>query len=187
MKDLHRVFLDTNIVWNLHSFSEEIYDNTDFDEGIVLSKIGKRGLEDLEALRKLTQVAERYGSIEFVTAESTLSELGRKMHDNKGIDRIRWGFELFNWWLEEISINYPEEDFNKYEKLAQDIFMSNRLYFLHDSEDEILILNAVARNCGVFLTMDYKTIWNLKNRIKAVVPLSVSKPLEYWNYVKRLL
>jgi len=83
--------------------------------------------------------------------------------------------------------NSPEEDFSKYEKLAQDIFMTNRLYFLHDSEDEILILNAVARNCGVFLTMDYKTIWNVKNKIEAVVPLSVSRPLEYWNYVKRLL
>ena len=74
-KDLHRVFIDTNIVWNLHSFSEEIYDNCHFDEGMVLSKIGKMGLQDLEALRELIQVIGRYGSIEFVTAKSALSEL----------------------------------------------------------------------------------------------------------------
>ena len=38
-----------------------------------------------------------------------------------------------------------------------------------------------------FLALDYKTIWNLKNRIEAVVRLYISRPLEYWNYVQRLL
>jgi hypothetical protein len=40
---------------------------------------------------------------------------------------------------------------------------------------------------GFFLALDYKTIWNLKNRIEAVVRLYISRPLEYWNYVQRLL
>ena len=58
---------------------------------MVLSKIGKMGLQDLEALRELIQVIGRYGSIEFVTAKSALSELERKANNNKGLDRLRWG------------------------------------------------------------------------------------------------
>ena len=58
---------------------------------------------------------------------------------------------------------------------------------MHDPEDNILILHVVATNCRFFLALDYKTIWNLKNRIEAVVRLYISRPLEYWNYVQRLL
>lgn len=77
------------------------------------------GLQDLEALRELIQVIGRYGSIEFVTAKSALSELERKANNNKGLDRLRWGSELFNWWLEEISVNYPAEDFRNIKNLAR--------------------------------------------------------------------
>jgi hypothetical protein len=63
MPDLHCVFINMNIVWNLYSFSEEVNYNTEFDEGMVLLRVGKMGLQDLEALRKLIEVTGHYGSI----------------------------------------------------------------------------------------------------------------------------
>ena len=66
-------------------------------------------MQDLEALRKLIEVAGRYGSIAFVTTKSTLLELERKVYNSKGLNRLHWGFEVFNWWTEEIAINYSGE------------------------------------------------------------------------------
>ena len=186
-RNMHRIFLDTNITWNLDTFSEEIYDNVSVDENSVIARIGRRGLEDLRALRGITAVTGHYGSIEFVTAPTTILELEKKAHDDRGIRRMHWGFELLDWWLNEITINHPEEDFKQYEGLAQQLFNSHTLDFLPDSEDRLLILAAVASNCGVFLTMDYRSIWNLKNKIEHIVPRLILRLSEYWSYVEKLL
>jgi hypothetical protein len=186
-RNMHRIFLDTNIVWFLDTFSEEIYDNVNFDENSIVARIGRRGPEDLRALRGITEVAGCYGSIEFVTAPETISELEKKAHNDRGIRRMYWGIELLDWWLNEITINHPEEDFKQSKRLAQRLLNSQKLDFLPDSEDKFLILTAVARNCGVFLTMDYKSIWNLKNKLESISPLLILRPSEYWSYVEKLL
>jgi hypothetical protein len=184
---MHRIFLDTNIAWNLDTFSEEIYDNVRFQENSVIARIGRKGLVDLKGLRGITSVAEHYGNIEFVTAPKTILELKKKVHNDRGIRRMHWGIELLDWWLNEITINYPEEDFKQYERLATQLFNSHVIGFFSDSEDRFLILAAVASNCGVFLTMDYKSIWNLKIKLEPIVPLLILRPSEYWSYVEKLL
>jgi hypothetical protein len=76
----NRAFLDTNVVWNWHTYGEEIADNMDFDEHAVVAKVGIKGLEDIIGIRELYQVAHHYGSIAFVTSENTLQELNKIRH-----------------------------------------------------------------------------------------------------------
>lgn len=178
-RNMHRIFLDTNVAWNLNTFSEEIYDNVSIDENSVIARIGRKGLEDLRGLRGITTVTGYYGSIELVTAPTTILELKKKAHDGRGIRRMQWGLELLDWWLNEITINHPGENFKQYEGLAQQLFDSHSLDFLPDSEDRLLILAAVVTNCRVFLTMDYKSIWNLKKKIEHIVPMLILRPSEY--------
>lgn len=107
----NRVFLDTNVVWNLHTFGEEIYSGVDFGKNAAASKLGNREIQDLIALRELAYIAERYGSIVFVTAENTIKELERRANNSKGAGRLSWGYELLDWWNRELDLNYPDEDF----------------------------------------------------------------------------
>jgi len=53
------------------------------------------------------------------------------------------------------------------------------LDFLPDSEDRLLIAAAFAAHCGIFLTMDYRTILPYRDRIKELTKMRVLRPSEY--------
>jgi len=181
----NRVFLDTNIVWNWHTYGEEISDNLDFNAQEVTAKIGKKGLKDLEGFRGINEIASRYGSIDFVTSLNTIEELNRRTHNQKGIERLDWGKELLTWWIEQVTINYPDEDFSDSSKRAQTWLDYGVFDFLPDSGDRLLIASAMAAHCGIFLTMDYKTILPHWHRIGELTRMRVLRPAEFWDYVSR--
>jgi len=115
----NRVFADTNVVWNWHTYGDLIADNMDFDDKEVIAKIGRKGLEDMYGISWLYQVATSDGNIEFVVTENVLRELHRRTHDQNGISRYQWGGELLDRW-EEQSGDYMEfEDFESSHNRAQ--------------------------------------------------------------------
>lgn len=175
----NRVFVDTNVVWHWHTWGDLIADNMDFNEQEILAKIGSKGLEDMIGIRWLYQVATYDGNIEFVVSENTLEELHRRAHDNRGVSRFQWGAELLNWWEEQLATIMDDEDFEDSHKRAQTWLDQGILDFLPDSEDRLLIAAAYAAHCGIFLTMDYKTILPYRDRINELTRMRVLRPSEY--------
>ena|SRR2546422_3854744 len=102
-----------------------------------------------------------------------------RTHDQNGISRYQWGGELLDWW-EEQSGDYMEfEDFESSHNRAQTWLDHGVLDFLPDSEDRLLIAAAFAAHCGIFLTMDYRTILPYRDRIKELTKMRVLRPSEY--------
>jgi predicted nucleic acid-binding protein len=151
----------------------------DFNDEEVTAKIGRKGLEDTYGIRWLYQVGTNDGTLEFVVTENVLRELHRRANDQKGFSRYQWGAELLDWWEEQLGDNMEFEDFTYSHKRAQTWLDQSVLDFLPDSADRLLIAAAFAAHCGVFLTMDYKTILPYRDRIKELTKMRVLRPSEY--------
>jgi predicted nucleic acid-binding protein len=157
----------------------------DFNEQEIVFKIGVKGLEDLNGLRGPYQVAQHYGTIDFVTSENTLQELHRRAHDDKGFSRLQFGAELLDWWTEQLATIYDDEDFTDSQTRAQTWLDYGVFDFLPDSEDRLLIAAAFAAHCSIFLTMDFKTILPYRDRIYELTGMRVLRPSEYWQEVNK--
>lgn len=175
----NRVFVDTNVVWNWHTYGDLIADNMDFNDQEILAKIGSKGLEDVEGIRWIYQVATGEGNIEFVISQNTLQELHRKAYDARGFSRFQWGGELLDWWEEQLATIMDYENFEDSHRRAQTWLDHGIFDFLPDSEDRLLIAAAFAEHCGIFLTMDYRTILPYRDRIKELTKMRVLRPSEY--------
>jgi predicted nucleic acid-binding protein len=151
----------------------------DFNEQEIMAKIGRKGLEDMIGMRWLYQVATGDGNIEFVVSENTLQELHRRAHDAKGYSRFQWGAELLSWWTDQLATIMEDEDFDDSHERAQTSLNQGVLDFLPDSADRLLVAAAFSAHCGIFLTMDYKTILPYRDRINELARMRVLRPSEY--------
>lgn len=182
------IFLDTNIVQNLHTFGEFIYDNYLAPEmAAKLSARGSRFAEDIRALSDFISLAQRAGW-PIAVSSRTLGELGATTRRDKGVALVGWGRELAYYFTSNIEEPQEEPVGSSYSEITnftytQRRYLSNVLKKLPDEGDRQLIVDALEYGCDVFLTMDYRTVWRHRKEV-ARLELQVMRPIEFMDYVR---
>ena len=181
------IFFDTNIVQNLHSFGEFIYDNHLAPEiSLRISARGPRFTEDVYALADFMALGQRLGW-PIAVSSKTLTELEATPRGGKGAELILWGSELFQYFTSNFDEPHSERARLYYSELTHFTFiqrlrLSELLKSLPQEADRQLIIDAMEYGCDIFLTMDYKTVWRYRDEISRF-GLKVMRPVELLEYI----
>jgi len=155
-----RTFFDTNIIQNILDYN--LFNEETINENVILSPNQSRKQDDLNAL-KLIYLSNIRGNFQFIISNRIVNEL----IDSKKAKLINWGFEFLDYSSSFFKINGIGK-------------LQPNLMFLK-TKDRYLILDALNMGCEVFLTMDYKTLWNKRNKIGSI---KVMRPLELCTQLK---
>jgi len=161
------LFFDTDIIQNLNSFGEFIFDNYLPDDKFmrIKQKFGSRMVLELDALRQIVFVLQR-GSLPVAISVESLRELLKTLNQSKRNELVNWSLELLEWW--EINRKYMKSpNVDELEK-ARKLIMSGKLDFLRDFGDRLLIAEALILGCDTFLTFDRRTILIHKKELTKV-------------------
>lgn len=179
------IFFDTNVVQNLWSFGEFVYDNYLSPEAAAkLQNLGQQVAEDVEALATLMQLGRR-GGWPIAVSQRTLDELDRISDSNKRHHVAAWGWEIADYFAENLrsGMGFNSSEKGIYQRYAVELYENNRLGFLPHVNDRLLLLDAIALGCDVFLTMDYRSIWKFQTQI-AELGISVMRPVELLRHIE---
>ena len=182
------IFLDTNIVQNLHSFGEFIFDRVSTpDLEKKLSTLDPRGTDDIYALADFMALGVRSGW-PLVVSPGTQREFRAIQDPNKRDALIAWEQRLADYFAENFDQSRGETEGSSYSEMThftslQRSRMADLLKAFPDRQDQQLFIDAVERGCDVFLTMDYKTIWQHRDKVKQF-GLHVMRPVELLEYVR---
>ena len=182
------IFLDTNIVQNLHSFGEFIFDRVstrDLDK--KLSILGPRVTADIYALADFMALGVRAGW-PLTVSLGTERELRAIQDPTKRNALTAWEQRLANYCAENFEQSKGEAEGLGYGEMGrftslQRGRMADLLLVFPDKQDQQLFIDAVEQGCDIFLTMDYKTIWQHRDRVKQF-RLHVMRPVELLEYVR---
>jgi hypothetical protein len=166
-----RLFLDSSALQTLLDYGEFIFDNVEPSPGDRAHTM-HAFLDDLDALRAIFQVMS-CGAFDVVLSENSLAEV----LDKKDVSYARWAHEVVLHWLTRIE-EYEGRAFKRSEKELAERLDRPAVGYL-SAKDKRLLMDAVALECEVFLTMERKLPRNAA-QIAAVVPLQVLRPPEYW-------
>ena len=178
-KGNHLSFLDTNIVQNLHTFGEFIFDGSCSPESQErLSKKcscskGKPCIQqDIRALREI--ILTWRDGWPLAVSEHIATELEEEPDPSKAFERLAWYSELAHYF-DASRVGDVEQDLFTY---LQREWLYQYLRVLPDKADRVLIVDALELGCGVFITMDYRTILRHREVISrlGIVPM---RPYEY--------
>lgn len=179
------IFFDTNIVQNLHSFGELIYDNYLSPEmEVKISNVGYRFTEDIYALADFMALGRPAGW-PIAISPRTLAEIEASPRGNR-YELSLWGNELaiyFTSSLDSIEGDIEESiyDFDRFTYI-QRCRLSEVLQALPQESDRQLIIDAREFGCDIFLTMDYKTIWRHRDEVKRL-GVQAMRPVELLEYI----
>ena len=182
------IFLDTNIVQNLHSFGDFIYDRRFSPE--VESKLKGKGpwfADDIRALADFMALGIRAGW-PVALSSRTLQELNATPQRNKHYALTTLGKELATYFASNLDHRDIEEEGSAYSEISHFTFiqrcrLSDLLKVMPQEEDRQLVIDAIEYGCDIFLTMDYKTIWRHRDEIKRL-SLRVMRPTELLAHVQ---
>lgn len=175
------IFLDTNIVQNLHSFGEFIYEDVfDPETDSRMSELGPRFRDDILALANFMALGRRCGW-PIAVSPGTLEELGAIPQPDKRFALTGWASDLAHYFLQNLESRDAAEKSccNEVERftLPERRWLSDLLEILPQESDRHLIIDALEYGCDVFLTMDYKTIWRYRDEV-ARFRIRVMRPVE---------
>ena len=181
------IFLDTNIVQNLQSFGEVIYDNYLAPETeLKLEKLGPRTTEDIYALWDFMALGRRNGW-PIAVSQRTLEELEATPRPGKHSELSMWGNELAYYFRSNAG-----EILNKVERSSSielahitslnSSSLNEVLRVLPQEADRRLIVDALKYGCDVFLTMDYKTVWRYRDEV-GQLEIQVMRPSELLEHI----
>ena len=182
------IFLDTNIVQNLHTFGEFIYDRVHTPElAKRLSTLGPRVTDDIYALADFMALGVRVGW-PLAVSPGTQKEIMAIQEPNKRYALTAWGQRLDNYFAENFDQSQDEPEGSSYSDMMhftslQRSRMADLLKAFPDEQDQQLFIDAVERGCDIFLTMDYRTIWQHRDKVKRF-GLHVMRPAELLEYVR---
>ena len=182
------IFLDTNIVQNLHSFGELIFDRVrtpDLEK--KLSTLDPRVTADIYALADFMTLGVRAGW-PLAVSPGTQREFRAIQDPNKHAALTAWEQRLADYFAENFDQAQGEIEGSSYSETThftsfQRSRMADLLKAFPDKQDQQLFIDAVERGCDVFLTMDYKTIWQHRDKVKQF-RLHVMRPVELIEYVR---
>ena len=182
------IFLDTNIVQNLYSFGQFIFDRVSTPEvEKKLSTLGPRVTADIYALADFMALGVRAGW-PLAVSPGTQREF-RAIQDPKKRDALTaWEQRLADYFTENFDQSQGETEESSYSEMThftslQRSRMADLLKAFPDKQDQQLFIDAVERGCDIFLTMDYKTIWQHRDKVKQF-GLHVMTPVELLEYVR---
>ena len=182
-----RIFLDTNIVQNLHSFGEFIYDNYLAPEmHSKVERLGSRFTEDIYALRDFMALGQRNG-LPIAVSARTLKELEATPQPQKCFELSMWGSELAHYFTSHFDELQDEMEGLGFREVrhfthSQRADLSNMLKSLPDKSDRQLIIDAMEYDCDTFLTMDYKTVGRYRN-VVGQLGIQVMRPSELLEHI----
>ena len=182
------IFLDTNIVQNLHSFGEFIFDRVSTpDLEKKLSTLGPRVTADIYALADFMALGVRAGW-PLAVSPGTQREFRAIQDPNKRDALTAWEQELADYFAENFDQSQGEPEGSSYSEMThftslQRSRMADLLKAFPDKKDQQLFIDAVERGCDAFLTMDYKTILQHRDKVKQF-GLHVMRPVELLEYVR---
>ena len=182
------IFLDTNIVQNLSSFGEFIYD-TALTPNLAskLESLGERFGEDIYALADFVALGHRAGW-PIALSSRTLTELRGVGQPKKRLRLINWGERLTDYFTSSFVESHDVVEESSYRELThftciQRRRLSDLLASLPQDVDRQLIVDAREFGCDIFLTMDYRTIWKYRDEISQV-GLRAMRPVELLEHVR---
>ena len=182
------IFLDTNIVQHLHSFGEFIFDRVSTpDLEKKLSTLAPRVTDDIYALADFMALGVRSGW-PLAVSPGTQREFRAIQDPNKRDTLIAWEQRLADYFAENFDQSRGETEGSSYSEMThftslQRSRMADLLKAFPDRQDQQLFIDAVERGCDVFLTMDYKTIWQHRDKVKQF-GLHVMRPVELLEYIR---
>ena len=182
------IFLDTNIVQNLHSFGEFIFDRVSTpDLEKKLSTLGPRITADIYALADFMALGVRAGW-PLAVSPGTQREFRAIQDPNKRDALTAWEQRLADYFAGNFDQSQGEIEGSSSSEMThftsiQRSRMADLLKAFPDKQDQQLFIDAVERGCDVFLTMDYKTIWQHRDKVKQF-RLHVMRPVELLEYVR---
>jgi hypothetical protein len=174
-----RVFLDTNVIQNLSSFSSLMCDNfMDDEEYEKFDTLDSETKADIEALPSVFQIAQR-ASFEFVTSPLSVVEFSGIANLKKKHTLVRWGCELLDYCMTRME----DHKFISLEGISVGrgvrLYNSGLLDFLPDEMDRKLVSESVGLECDSFMTMDRRSIWVYRDRLNKL-GITILRPSEYW-------
>ena len=155
------IFLDTNIVQNLHSFGEFIFDRVSTpDLEKKLSTLDPRVTADIYALADFMALGVRTGW-PLAVSPGTQKEFRAIQNPNKRDALTTWEQRLADYFTENFDQSRGETEGSSYSEATrftslQRSRMADLLKAFPDKQDQQLFIDAVELGCDVFLTMDYK-------------------------------
>ena len=179
-----RIFFDTNIIQNLYSFGELMYDHFLSDEikGKLVAR-GQRFSDDIFALEHFMASGQRVGW-PIAVSTNTMKEI--EASNRPAL--ILWGGEMAQYSNAGSSESVLEERGNSYSEVNHFTFIQrNRMAELLDDlpqvSDRQLVIDARECGCDFFLTMDYRTIWHHRDCVNQL-GLTVMRPVELVEYIR---
>ena len=178
------IFFDTNIVQNLHSFGELIYDHFLSEPiGRRIATRGQRFSDDIFALKDFMALGQRAGW-PIALSENTLNEV----EAGNSLARNLWAGELAEYFYQNRSESETEDQGNSYSEINHFTFiqrtrLSEMLEDLPQESDRQLVVDAAEHGCDIFLTMDYKTIWRHKECVERL-GIRVMRPVELLEHIR---
>lgn len=143
----------------------------------IKQKYGSEMFLELDALRQIVFVLQR-GSLPVAISVKSLREFLKISNRVKRNHLVNWNLELLEWW--EINKKYVKvPDVNQLRK-ARRLVNSGKIDFLTDSEDKLLVAEALVLGCNTFLTFDRKTVLCHKKKL-ARFGIDVLNPREFVN------
>ena len=182
------IFLDTNIVQNLHSFGEFIFERVSTpDLERKLPTLGPRVTADVYALADFMALGVRAGW-PLAVSPGTLRELTAIQDPNKRDALTAWDHRLAAYFSENFDQSRGETEGSSYSEMThftsiQRNRIADLLQAFPDEGDQQLLIDAVERGCDIFLTMDYRTIWKHRDKVRQF-GLRVMRPVELLQYVR---
>ena len=174
-------FLDTNVVQNLQTFGEFIYGgNLSLQDERKLSNPRIRA--DIFALHRIATMGRRSGW-PLAVSNTNAAELRAIKDPSKRRKCVSWWGELAEYFGEQYRKWPPTELGSSYSELVHFTYIQrSKLYeylsVLPDEADRVLVVDALELGCNVFLTMDYKTIWEHREAVRKL-GIHVMRPVEF--------
>ena len=181
------IFFDTNVVQNLYSFGELVYDNT--LNPIIDSRItalSAQCREDIFALADFMMLGRRVGW-PIAVSPRILDELDAIPGLGKRLALTDWAMELIRYFVSGVRESREATEGSRFSETGrftevQRCWLSDQLKVLPQGSDRRLIIDALEYGCDVFLTMDYKTIWRHRDCVNRF-ELRVMRPVELLEYI----
>ena len=183
---VERIFFDTNIICNIRwlitdpTFEDGFYDYKS-QKFINMHKKHKELRADCIALRWLIDKDDEF-SLQFVTSKHVLNELlkTQNLAKRRELEEI---FQQLASHFKIYAIDYLEEsDLPPLkpgdEGLFAQLLARGYLDFLPQSNDRLLIVDALRMQCHVFLTTDRKTICDYRKQLSEL-GIDVQRPSEF--------
>ena len=182
------IFLDTNVVENLYSFGQFICEgllSTEMEQSMLDS--GPEFTDDIYALAHIMHLGSRAGW-PLATSPGTQNELGDTREPGKRYALIECGNELADYFAynrgePQVEVQGPRNSEIPHFISIQRTRMSDLLKALPQERDRRLFIDALELGCDIFLTMDYRTIWRRRGKVKEF-GIKIMRPVELFEYVR---